>query len=207
MSPLLGRLHQRRHAAAVGGRDRSGSAATARPCPRGRDARSGTPSAPCRWRSPAPRSRSRYRSASAVRSAAPLVGRLVAHRHVDQAQCLVGAGDRSSCSASWRVGLRRRRRRGLVRAPGIPGPDQPAGIDVVGADHAGRLLRREVVGDLAGDDDEVAGHDRRRGRVVHAGLSLRHALPQIDLPVRRRSRRRAGRCRRRARSAGHRRSA
>ena len=73
ISPCLVGCDQRGDPARRRGRGRPGSAGLGRPCPRGRGARSGTPSAPGRWRGRA--RRSRRRSVSRRRCACRPTGR------------------------------------------------------------------------------------------------------------------------------------
>lgn len=91
---------------------------------------------------------------------AVLVGRLVAQRQVDHAEVFIDAGQRPHVGRVAAVGLARRQWLGVVRVVAVPVPDQAAIVHVVGADHAGGLVGRLVVGDMTADDHQAAG-DRR----------------------------------------------
>ena len=79
--------------------------------------------------------------------------------------------------------MRRRRHLVLVDVAGVPGPDQPPGMEVEAADHPGRLLGRIVVDHRAGDHHHLVRHHRRRGRLVEAGRPLAHADLEVERPV------------------------
>jgi hypothetical protein len=96
--------------------------------------------------------------ALAVRDAvaAPDVGRLVAHRQVDEPEALVGAGDAPHVGRVAHVGAARRQRRRLVGIARVPVPHELPGVDVEAADDARRLVGRVVVGHARGGDEDCA---------------------------------------------------
>ncbi len=122
---------------------RRGSAAPARRSPKGRGARSGSASAAGRCECRARRSRT---STPRLRRAvgAPLIRRLVAERHVDETEALVGAHDRPGVRAVRRVGLPSAIGWVSFGLPESPVPQEIARRDVEGADDAGRLGRRTL---------------------------------------------------------------
>ena len=137
----------------------------ARPCPRGRGARSGKPSAAGRYPGRAPRWRRKTLAVPrcAARPTDPAPG--------CRAECRPAPASRprwkcSSCSAAGAVGLPGSDGRGLVGVARVPVPQQLAGIDVIGADDPGRLAGAHVVVHRTADDHPVARDHRRRGRVV-----------------------------------------
>ena len=115
--------------------------------------------------------------------ATPLVGRLVAQRHINHPERFIDTGNGPAVGRIGRITGASGDRCGCVRIAGIPVPDQRTGVDVKGADHARWLGRRYIVEHGAANDDQFAGHDCRRGRVIRAGINERHVGPQVDLTL------------------------
>lgn len=111
---------------------------------------------------------------------APLVRCLVAQGQEDHAEFFVDTGQRPHVRRVAAVGFARCQWCGVVRVVAVPVPHQTAIVNVVGANHPGRLVGRLVVGHMAADDHQFTGDRRRRSGVVAASRERADAGGQVD---------------------------
>ena len=111
---------------------------------------------------------------------APLVWSLVAQWQVDHAEFFIDAGQRPHVRRVAAVVFARWQWLGGVRVVAVPVPHQVTVVDVESTDHAGRLVGRLVVGNVAAHDHQVTGDGGWRGGVVAARGERADTGGQVD---------------------------
>ncbi|MNM83723.1 hypothetical protein D3C81_957900 [compost metagenome] len=114
---------------------------------------------------------------------APLVRGLVAQWQVDHAEFFVDAGQRPHVGRVAAVVFALWQRFGRVGIVAVPVPHQMTVVYVKGTDHAGWLVGRLVVGDVAAHDHQITSDRCWRGGVVAAGGERADALSQVNHTV------------------------
>ena len=111
------------------------------------------------------------------------VRRAVARRRVDEPERVVVAHQRPHVRRAARVLLALRGLGVDAGPPHVPRPREFAGERVVRADDAGWLVDLEVVRDARADDCEIARDQRRRRDEIDVRLRFADALHQVDFAV------------------------